>query len=305
MVDLNRTDNLKIMFWNIRGIASKNDELCKILEAFDICICVESWLRDVNGKIKLNFPGFNIFRKDREYTRGGGIIFLIRKNIAFKEINDLISPHQHLEIASIKITNTKTPLNLIACYKPPRISLTQYEWDRLLENCTFYDNVVMVGDFNAHNVAWNCSSNKVDGSRLLNSINKYNLFVHNINTITHFDVNSGSTSNIDLIISPINVASQLEVKVQDDLHGSDHYPLSLTLNVEKSIYIKKTFRLRSLRTDWEKFLLRLDEGYTDFLNPAYDELPTLVKYSKLVDTITNAVKQITPKKKNCVSQCAP
>ena len=55
-----------------------------MLNNLDIFIGEETWLNDDVPEMKLNFPGFFVVRRDRTYSRGGGIIILIRKNLEFK-----------------------------------------------------------------------------------------------------------------------------------------------------------------------------------------------------------------------------
>lgn len=188
---------LNVMFWNSRSVCRRKEEFEKIIRDFDIIICVETWLSpdnedDIN---KFIFPGFITLRKDRLTSTGGGIAFLIRKNIAFFEIQNLIFPNQLLELCGITITNLKESFNIIACYRPPHISLSQNEWDILTNNIKSNSKTLFVGDFNAHNQAWNCQRNNTDGSRFYNSLIDSNLFLHNSNSLTHIDVRTKTKSN--------------------------------------------------------------------------------------------------------------
>ena len=121
MAELYNKD-LKIVFLNFRSINSRKEELPTILDNLDIFVCVESWLSETNN---FHFPGFKTFRKDSVYTTGGGILILIRKNIAYLEIENLISSEHSVEITGIKITNTKPCIEFLVCYRAPGITLSR------------------------------------------------------------------------------------------------------------------------------------------------------------------------------------
>ena len=174
------SNDLRIFYWNARRFMSRLEEIRKVLIDVDICICVETWLSKNTEEHKIQIPVFLAFRRDRLHTCGGGIIILIRENLNFTEIKNLKTPDaENVELYGIQITNLKKTLNLIVCYKPPNILISQEDFDNLLSNCNLIDNSLIVGDLNCHNQSWNCEKNCSNGSRLYNSIQKTNLFLHN------------------------------------------------------------------------------------------------------------------------------
>ena len=88
--NLTLNSNLRIIFWNARSVIKQKGELQTFLQDVDILVCVESWL---NEDKSFQFPGFVSFRKDRTSSTGGGIVLLIRKNIAYKEIDKIGRAH--------------------------------------------------------------------------------------------------------------------------------------------------------------------------------------------------------------------
>ena len=106
---------LNILFWNVRSISRRRDELPYILSTVDIFICVETWLSSVPIN-KFTIPGFQIFRKDRTHTTGGGILIAIRKSWDARELNELISVNDKFEIYGIKIKNITATLEIIGNY---------------------------------------------------------------------------------------------------------------------------------------------------------------------------------------------
>ena len=203
---------LSILYWNARSFLKRKEEIQRVLCKIDILVCVESHLTPNNTNI--NFPGFVNYRIDRSYSTGGGIILLIRKNIAYKEITTIMSPDQSVELCGLKITNTNPTFNLLVCYRSPGLTLNIDQWDTIFLNLSKNQNNIFVGDFNAHHVVWNC--NKIDktGENLYENIEKHNLFIHNCDTYTHFD--KTSKSNIDLVLSTNNIADKITTRVVNE-----------------------------------------------------------------------------------------
>ena len=231
---------LKFLFWNARGLNKRFQELPGLLSDLDIFICVESWLRvDKDYKKKINYSGFYTFREDRLDSRGGGIAIMVRKNIAYVEITDIVSPDTSVELCGIRITNTVPSLDLIFCYRTPGSTLTQAQWDMVVNNVNNNNHCILVDDFNAHNQPWNCTRSDTNGERFNNSIHKHDLLVLNDNTKTHINIHSGAKSNLDLIISTLNIREKINLTVLDYLHGSDHFPVFLIYKLTKTFMQEK------------------------------------------------------------------
>ena len=231
--------SLKIFFWNTRSINKRLNEIMSIKNHFDIIICVETWL---TSEKKLSIPGFVTYRKDRDETRGGGIAVFLRKSIAFKEIPSIKSPSQFVEMCAIEVTNSSPSFEIIIFYRTPTgPSLTQAQWDQIVENVNINKRCLLVGDFNAHHTNWNCKLTDSNGSKLLKAFENKNLFLHNTDTHTHLDIYRNQKSNIDLIFSSTIFSNQVDVKVCDETWGSDHFPIFIDVGVDKFQYVKKPF----------------------------------------------------------------
>ncbi|KAK2574685.1 hypothetical protein KPH14_012943, partial [Odynerus spinipes] len=261
---------LKLMFWNTRSVSQRLEEIQLILNKIDILVCVESWLSpDINIS---RFPGFVPLRRDRTQSRGGGILILIRKNMAFSEIRNLSSPDESVELSGIHLNHLNPPLSLIACYRTPGQTLTQDQWDNIVINGAKNGNCIFMGDFNAHNIIWNCKYTDSNGIRLANSVDTHDFFLHNDNSFTHIDMYRNSKSNLDLIFSSINISDKINVEVLDDAMGSDHFPLFITYNTVKSYYTKQSFKLKSVRTRWDEFEQILETSYPKVFAADYVQL---------------------------------
>lgn len=242
---------LKAMFWNSRSIVQRQTELHKMLQGIDIFICVESWLKP---NYRFQFAGFNTFRKDRLTSRGGGIVFLVKKNLAFKEITSCTIQNDKIEITGIRLLNTSPSIDIVACYRIPGLTLSQTEWFDIANSIDCNQtHAILIGDFNAHNIKWNCETTDKNGERFDYCIDAKDLFLHNDNSSTHLDISTGKKSNIDLVLSSLPLADKMDVAVSDETFGSDHFPIIFNIDTKRHLYEKKTFKLKSVRTNWSDF----------------------------------------------------
>lgn len=269
---------------------------------------MESWLQDTNQdtlkknknkRKKINsvlVPGFVQVQKNRTHTVGGGILIMIRESIAFKEIS-VNSPHPCLEVCKIQLTHTNPILDIIVCYrgtvKPPHI-ITQNAFDKLTSLVDQNSQSLFCGDFNSHNIIWNCNHDDPYGLFLENSVNSQNLFLHNHDTFTYQSPVNGTLSNLDLIFSTLNIASNIKTSVFDDTWGSDHFPILCTIDLEKNLHRKKSHKIRSYRTKDLKFVTILNNNYHQFNSSEFNALPANDKYNRFTNFIIETLKKCTP-----------
>ena len=86
----------------------------------------------------------------------------------------------------------------------------------------------LVGDFNSHNVIWNCKHTDTNGSRFEKAIENSNLFLHNEASVTYVNPPREYTSNLDLIFSTL--------PLNDETWGLDHFPVFIEVNAEATLY---------------------------------------------------------------------
>ena len=293
--------DIRIVYWNTRSIVNRLEELRVLLRKTDIFIGVETWLNDSTPTAKLKFPGFVVLRKDRTYSVGGGIVFIIKNNLAYKSINNLISPNPYTELLGITLTNCKENINIIACYRPPsRVHFNTdhsvQDWCNIFDNTKLENKTLMVGDFNSHNVVWNCEKNDSNGSRLLYALADYDLILLNSDTKTHIDFQRGTKSNIDLAFVTPSLSHEVVLSVDNDPRVSDHYPININFTVEKAIYKKKTFKLNTKRTDWSKFREYMNEKMEFFDDDSFVNQSVLKQYDFFITEVKQAIINSSPKK---------
>lgn len=79
--------------------------------------------------------------------------------------------------------------------------------------------------------------------------------------------------------------------------GSDHYPITIEINVEKYIYDKRNFQFRSTLTNWTDFTNELNTNYSVFLNSEYTQAFGSKKYQIFMNVVGQAIRNHTPIRK--------
>ena len=73
-----RLENVKFGHINSRSLYPKKDEIEFIITKndFDVLCISETWLSEHVKDNDISIPGYNIFRKDRKHSLGGGVLYI-------------------------------------------------------------------------------------------------------------------------------------------------------------------------------------------------------------------------------------
>lgn len=178
---------MSLLLGNFRSILPKQDDLIAALItcSTDIIIGTETWLSDDTPDSHLSFhPEYNIFRKDRKTSRGGGVLIAVRKS--FHSVHVPVPPSS-IETcwALVRSAASQSSCVLIgACYRPPNSNtefLTTLQAELEYIHCS-YPRVptIMAGDFNFPGIDW--LNNQVDSSSSIK--NECNNFLHLLGTFS-------------------------------------------------------------------------------------------------------------------------
>ena len=64
----------------------------------------------------------------------------------------------------------------------PGLTLTQDQWDLIVQNIDTKYNCILVGDFNAYHSNWNCKYTDSNGRRFHNAFETTDFLLHNDNS---------------------------------------------------------------------------------------------------------------------------
>ena len=137
---------------NINSVRNKFEQLKTLVDSsIDILVITETKLDESFPKSQFKIPGFSKpFWSDR-IKNGGGILAYVREDIPSKELDRHTFPHD-IEGIFFEINLRKTKWLLCATYHPPSQSDNYYFnfLERALDIYNdFYDNFLLIGDFNS------------------------------------------------------------------------------------------------------------------------------------------------------------
>lgn len=128
--------------------------------------------------------GFNVFRRDRVSTTGGGVAILSKTKLETKPV--LLPRFNTFEAVAIQILH-QDGLNstIVSVYKPPMSNFDTNEWDCLLQTLPPNQRLIIAGDLNCKNIDWGCSSTSANGIELEAWSNLNNLSIYSSGHPSH------------------------------------------------------------------------------------------------------------------------
>ena len=203
----------------------------------------------------LNSSNYTLIRKDRGVNKGGGLAFLIHKEITFTQDKTPASLEQdpHLESMTISIQGTDSPLKIRNVYIPQQASCSQGYTPNLDDlYLDLGDNYFILGDLNAHHDLWLSNSTpNARGNALADSVAAKNCGIINEDLPTRV-TNDASTSP-DISIASSNLLPVTNWSVERKL-SSDNLPITISLTAElKRSNSRPSTYMNFSKADWPKF----------------------------------------------------
>lgn len=193
-------NKINILNWNARGIRNKKDELSTKMYNYDIVILTET---KMSNKERLRFKGYNVIEKNypKKTISAGGIAIVVRNDLRIVKLKEIDINSTNIEMLGIKISGLDRELNCFAIYRRPGIVESRNTWRRIIGFLKKFKNVIVVGDFNAHNTIWNCIDTDKNREILQEEMEEEGFFVINRNTKSRISEGGSVPSNIDLMFS--------------------------------------------------------------------------------------------------------
>lgn len=280
--------SLNIMQWNARSAIANKISLTQFLSDNNIHVALisETWFKPNQ---KVNFPGYNLVRKDRADGKAGTAV-LIKKQISFKEILFNNTFNDEILVCGITTVIDSTPHTLVSLYRPPNVNTNVNDWNNIFSQCS--NPLLIGGDFNAHNTLWGSFKNDSVGQQILNSIDTIDLIILNSGGKTRLTAPGVNKSVVDITMASPNLAGRASWNVCADTLGSDHFPILINLTANLSfnniIYPKSKWN-----TDKANWTLYEDILQTEFQNPPLG-IPPSEKYKFFIENINIAADRAIP-----------
>ncbi|XP_077277505.1 uncharacterized protein LOC143905790 [Temnothorax americanus] len=160
------------------------------------------------------------------------------------------------------------------------------------------DDVIVLGDFNAHNTLWNCDSTNESGDTLLDIMNDKDLLCVNVDTKSRLGYSGQRDSNLDLLFCSMGIIDEMECCQEEDKWGSDHFPLTFRIDRQTRIYRKLTNRVFTKRTDWERYCKLITGEFETFSVTNTNNLDSNFDfyYKTFIDILKNGIARASGRK---------
>lgn len=256
------TDNNANSFvtqWNIFGLRHRLAELQLIISKRrpQAIMLQETLLPDNNLP-----PDF--LRKYQWYTKQGplapnrnGVAIAVDRNVTQK----LIPIRSDLQAIAVEI-ESDVKCTLVSVYIPPKGIGSKLLENQLLDLVRQLPSpCVMMGDFNASSQLWGSSYTDDRGRAVLRATEELQLVSLNDGSATRLDPNSGKMTALDLTFVSLDIAHKFQWSVDEDNHGSDHFPTHLSLNPLSARRPSRRPRWLYEQADWSLFQSTLDNKF--------------------------------------------
>ena len=265
--------DLRVVQINTRGIKSKLDELDTLISDLkdpDIIIISETWLKKGEENF-IKIKGYKFEGIPREHKKGGGVGFLIKKGLIYREMTSLNKNNSDptFEHFYLELKGDRNNIILGSIYRPPNTNLDKFmaEYKNSLEQLTKLKNkeIILGMDHNINLLRHDVYPRTQDFIEL-------NLDMNLLPVITKpIRVTSTSVTLIDNIFVSNKLQHCINAGViVTDL--SDHFPCILTVthfnqsNTNQTKIIKRKLNKKNLdkikndigNIDWEIELNNLD-----------------------------------------------
>ena len=255
---------LRIVHWNAEGVRQKNLELQQFLKAQKIYICCIQETH-LNNTHRFSIRGYEIHWVDQADRPKGGVLTLVKTSIPSTEIQR--SKKADTEYIIVKLILPDRNLTICNLYSPPNKAINL----QILQPNS--EDWMIVGDFNSHSPSWGYPSLDTKGEEVEHWIASNCVVLINTPTDppTFYSRVWKTTSTPDIAIATDNIQKIAKREVSEQLGGSDHKPVILTLAKQVNTSAgKMPPNWNYKRADWK----RLGE-----LTDIYTQLITFSKHS--------------------------
>nr|BDT63038.1 MAG: hypothetical protein [Trachysalambria curvirostris nimavirus] len=233
-----------IMQWNCQGVHAKWEELQHLLASCNpVCVCLQEIISRENQSISLRgYQTWAHFGSNNGRPHGGAAV-MVRHDIPVHAV-DLQTT---LQVKAVRIGLTR-PYTVASIYLPPG-DLNIEELEDVIGQLP--QPFLLLGDFNGRNILWGDTMCNSRGRALESLFLRNDAVVLNGDNPTHFQIQTGTFSNIDLSVSSGDIQLDFTWQVMEDLHGSDHFPI--LLERVNGIPTNGIRRWQLERADWSLF----------------------------------------------------
>ena len=176
---------------------------------------------------------------------GSGLAMLVRSDSGYTRL----ALNTTLQAMAIQLDFHPKLLTICNLYISPRDVLSYNDIRDLTDQLP--RPFLLGGDMNAKSALWGNDITGQRGQAVEDLLNRTNICLLNSNVHTHFHLQTGTSSAIDLTLSSPDIAPDLQWSVLDDLYGSDHFPIIIQSLTSRPSPTEPHLILR--RANWQTF----------------------------------------------------
>ena len=212
----------------------------------------------------LNYEIYSV-NPEVDHRAHGGVAIIINKSVHHSSI----PLNTTLQAVAVRVCFEKE-ITICSLYLPPRSGFSLNDIQALFRQLP--SPVLLLGDFNSHNPLWGGNNLDPEGRIVEDFIHINDLSLYNDGEMTFHNVYTNSYSAIDLSMSSPDIHLDFNWSVNEDLHGSDHFPVFL--KYAQNIPSDSPIKWKEQEADWAKYesnfnLSRDVESFESHLD-AYD-----------------------------------
>jgi len=286
-------DNITFFYTNIRSLVPKLHHLNNYIGIHEPTVVgiTETWLDDGTPSSLFRPPNYEIYRKDRLHTRGGGSLLMVDNGIISKPVDVLPSGSTRVDAIACEVALVNDlRLGCLCIYRPPNTTkdedITVYQIMTKFLSYDFDYNIIM-GDFNYPDICWPLSAQSSQSEAFLTFCLENFLEQH-----VTWPTRRQSNTILDLILTtPGTIIKDMEVN--EEVHTSDHSVLQFSFPV-RPLRMKRIVKMRNIRgidsvvfeallsnyPDWNNILLSNDVNkvWHSFLSHINSVLDSIAPY---------------------------
>ena len=209
-----------IVQWNCRGLRTSAEVLKLLISLHDpgvVCL-QETKLGVADYNPGLNYSFYSSPPPVAERAKGGAAI-IVKKSIQ----HSLVNINTNLQAVAVRFTLGKS-YTVCSLYLPD-LSICEADLKNLLDQLP--TPFLLLGDFNGHNPLWGGNHLDEKGDVIEKLIDQNPISLFNDGSMTYHNIHTGYSSAIDLSICSSSILLDFTWSVDEELHGSDHYPIYL------------------------------------------------------------------------------
>lgn len=257
---------LDILQWNCKGLRARTEDLKVLMHEFNpgiICL-QETMLGNSPYNPGLNYSIFKSYPPTGDRAHGGAAI-IINKSLQ----HSTIQLNTTLQAVAISVILEKR-ITICSLYLPPDLAFNIGDIQSLIDQLPA--PLLLLGDFNAHNPLWGSRFLDSKGKLIEDLIDRNDVTLYNNGSMTFHNIHDNHFSALDLSISSTSIHLDFNWSVNEDLNGSDHYPIHLKYALNAPSEVLPKWKVED--ADWDKFSkgVNLDREFESFHShlDAYD-----------------------------------